>query len=473
MASEVRAAARAVEPRRRANATASSCRAKTGTATSTPAAGRASVALRAFMKRGPRGAGTESVPTVHGDPPHQRRAPARALRVPPHPERLVRRRRPGRPRARGRVGVRAGARRGRRGGALTTTAATRSPSARSAAAGRTRPHVLVYGHYDVQTVGAARRPGTRRRSSPRCATATSTRAGRRTTRATSTRCSRRCVDLARAGELAVDVTVASDGEEEIGGDSVVRWLDEADAPFDAAIVFDGGFVGPQRPALTTGTRGIVQGNARGAHRLAATCTPASTAAPALNAAHVAADLIAATERRDGRLPDALEAGAVPPSPDEVRELGDPARRATAELRDRRHRAERPGRGRRVLRAHAGPPTFDVNALTCRDASQRRTIIPSEARHRLLAAHRATARTRRRCGRRWSTHWTSLLPAGAELETDAARVERGVAGSTPPCRRCSSRGEAIERRRAGTAPSSARAARSRSCPPCSATACPAS
>src|SRR5918994_1051275 len=70
------------------------------------------------------------------------------------------------------------------------------------------PHVLVYGHYDVQTV------------------------------------------------VPVDVTVVSDGEEEIGGDSVVRWLDDTGARYDAAIVFDGGFVAPGRPALTTGTRGI-------------------------------------------------------------------------------------------------------------------------------------------------------------------------------------------------------------------------
>ena len=230
MASEVRAAARAVDARRRAKATAaSSCRAKTGTATSTPAAGRASVALRAFMKRGPRGAGTESVPTVHGDPPHQRRAPARALRVPAHPERLVRRRRPRRPRAGCRVGLRARARGGGRGGAP-----------------RLRPQPGRGRHDPLRPSGRARtssstgtttsrrwrrsRPGTRRRSSPSCATATSTRAGRRTTRATSTRCSRRWWTWHARGELAVDVTVASDGEEEIGGDSVVRWLDEAERP---------------------------------------------------------------------------------------------------------------------------------------------------------------------------------------------------------------------------------------------------
>jgi hypothetical protein len=69
-------------------------------------------------------------------------------------------------------------------------------------------------------------------------------------------------DLAHEGELQCDVTVVSDGEEEIGGDSVVRWLDERGRSYDAALVFDGGLVEEGWPLLTVGVRGVITGSLR-------------------------------------------------------------------------------------------------------------------------------------------------------------------------------------------------------------------
>ena len=60
----------------------------------------------------------------------------------------------------------------------------------------------------------------------------------------------RMVDLAREGRLTCDVTVLSDGEEEIGGDSVVRWLEANDEPHVAAIVFDAIAPGQTKIAVT-------------------------------------------------------------------------------------------------------------------------------------------------------------------------------------------------------------------------------
>ena len=80
------------------------------------------------------------------------------------------------------------------------------------------PHVLVYGHYDVQTVA----PLAAWHSQP---FEPEVRDGYLYARGASDDKGNfhallaPLVDLARAGELAVDVTVASDGEEEIGGDS--------------------------------------------------------------------------------------------------------------------------------------------------------------------------------------------------------------------------------------------------------------
>ena len=68
---------------------------------------------------------------------------------------------------------------------------------------------------------------------------------------------RAALDLAEAGQLPVNVRVLCDGEEEIGGGSVVDHLATIDGEFAAAIVFDGHMVDSHRPAITTGLRGLV------------------------------------------------------------------------------------------------------------------------------------------------------------------------------------------------------------------------
>jgi acetylornithine deacetylase/succinyl-diaminopimelate desuccinylase-like protein len=274
------------------------------------------------------------------------------------------------------------------------------------------PHVLVYGHYDVQTVApleAWHSPP----FEPEVRDGYLYARGASDDKGNFHTLLAPLVDLARAGELAVDVTVASDGEEEIGGDSVVRWLDEADTRFDAAIVFDGGFVAPQRPSLTTGTRGIVQGNAR--VRTGSRDVHSGVYGGAgLNAAHVAAQLIAAADRRDGHLPATLEAGVVPPSPDEVASWATLPGGA-AELEIAGIAASDGDAVAAFYERTLARPTFDVNALTCRDASQRRTIIPSEA-DIAFSMRIAYGQDPAAVWQALVDHWTSLLPAGAELET---------------------------------------------------------
>jgi acetylornithine deacetylase/succinyl-diaminopimelate desuccinylase-like protein len=68
---------------------------------------------------------------------------------------------------------------------------------------------------------------------------------------------RAALDLAAAGELGVNVRVLADGEEEIGGHSVLHHLTTVEGEFAAALIFDGGMVDAHRPAITTGLRGLV------------------------------------------------------------------------------------------------------------------------------------------------------------------------------------------------------------------------
>ena len=164
---------------------------------------------------------------------HDCRSARGAVRVHPDSVDLVGRRRAGGPAAGGRLGRRPRPRRGRqRRGARHGEEPARG-RARRAADGAGAPHVLLYGHYDVQTVAPLAawdsppfepevrdgyiyaRGASDDKGNFHCLLAAA-------------------VDLARAGELQCDVTVVSDGEEEIGGDSVVRWLDAEQPSFDAA-----------------------------------------------------------------------------------------------------------------------------------------------------------------------------------------------------------------------------------------------
>ena len=62
--------------------------------------------------------------------------------------------------------------------------------------------------------------------------------------------------LAAAGELPVNVRFAIDAEEEIGGHSIVEWVEEDTGPADAALVLDGAYETETLPGFCTALRGI-------------------------------------------------------------------------------------------------------------------------------------------------------------------------------------------------------------------------
>ena len=62
--------------------------------------------------------------------------------------------------------------------------------------------------------------------------------------------------LAAAGELPVNLRFACDGEEEIGGHSIVDWIAADERGADAAIVFDSGMVERDVPGFNIAVRGL-------------------------------------------------------------------------------------------------------------------------------------------------------------------------------------------------------------------------
>ena len=63
--------------------------------------------------------------------------------------------------------------------------------------------------------------------------------------------------LADENELPVNVRVVFDGEEEVGGDSVVQFLAADERGADSCLIFDGGFAELDVPAFELGTRGLL------------------------------------------------------------------------------------------------------------------------------------------------------------------------------------------------------------------------
>ena len=123
--------------------------------------------------------------------------------------------------------------------------------------------------------------------------------------------------LSAAGELPVNVRFAFDGEEEVGGDSIVQWVEQDERGADAALILDGAMVRRGQPVFYVGVRGMLYFHLR--VRTGTTDMHSGMfGAAALNAAHaLMGALTNVLPRADGRLPDELRAGAMPPTDEEL------------------------------------------------------------------------------------------------------------------------------------------------------------
>jgi acetylornithine deacetylase/succinyl-diaminopimelate desuccinylase-like protein len=120
------------------------------------------------------------------------------------------------------------------------------------------------------------------------------------------------VSLAAEDGLPVGFRIVCDGEEESGGDAIVRFLDADRGAVDACVVFDGWMKRRNRPELVVATRGLVaidvevRTGERDLHS-------GHYGGTALNAIHALAQALTALMPVDGRLPEPLRGGR-PPAP---------------------------------------------------------------------------------------------------------------------------------------------------------------
>ena len=180
-------------------------------------------------------------------------------------------------------------------------------------------------------------------------------------------------DLAAAGALPVNVRVACDGEEEVGGHSIVDFLAEDERGADACVIFDSDMIARGRPAFNVATRGLgyfhveVRTGARDLHS-------GMYGGAALNALHALTEALAAVLPRDGRVPEALRAGLAQPTDEELA--------AWASLPPGPHELESQGaRPSDVLAADEfylrtwAEPAVDVNGIEGGSPVLQKTVLP--------------------------------------------------------------------------------------------------
>jgi acetylornithine deacetylase/succinyl-diaminopimelate desuccinylase-like protein len=121
--------------------------------------------------------------------------------------------------------------------------------------------------------------------------------------------------LAADGALPINIRLVSDGEEEVGGQSIVEFLEQDDRGADACVIVDGAMERRDLPAISVATRGLAAFNLRvrtGGRDLHS----GMYGNAALNAIHALNQTLTGILPRDGRVPDALRVGIVPPTDEE-------------------------------------------------------------------------------------------------------------------------------------------------------------
>jgi acetylornithine deacetylase/succinyl-diaminopimelate desuccinylase-like protein len=228
-------------------------------------------------------------------------------------------------------------------------------------------------------------------------------------------------ELARAGELPVNVRFCCDGEEETGGHSIVEFVEADERGADAAVIFDGGMIRRDVPAFDVATRGLVYFHAvvrtgeRDLHS-------GLFGGAALNAAHVLARLVASITASDGRLAEPLRQGLVPPTEEELagwREL--PA--GDDELAQMGARGADAKAAEEFYRRTFAEPALDVNGFESGSPHLQKTVLPVEAVAN-LSIRLAPGQHPDVIGPEVERLLREALPDGAELDLE-------VLSSSPP------------------------------------------
>ena len=278
------------------------------------------------------------------------------------------------------------------------------------------PTVIAYGHYDVQGPGP-RDAWTSDPFEPEI------RDGRIYARGSSDD-KGNCLpllhvacELARAGELPVNVRVVVEGEEEAGGAALERWIAEDEQGADCAVVWDSGMADEQTPAITVGLRGIVfmdvtvRTGRRDLHS-------GLYGGVVMSATHVLHRMLAEVlPDPEGRLRPELMVDVEPPA---AAELDSWARLKPGDelLAEAGGRPVVPGAGAEFYERTGALPSVDLNRL---EAGASRTIVPATA-HASVSMRLAPRQSADVMAAELERLLREAAPAGVDIDVATHRAE---------------------------------------------------
>jgi acetylornithine deacetylase/succinyl-diaminopimelate desuccinylase-like protein len=214
--------------------------------------------------------------------------------------------------------------------------------------------------------------------------------------------------LAEANALPVNLRFACDGEEEIGGTTIVDWIGIDEVGANAAVIFDGGMLARDLPVFDLATRGLigfdvkVKTGERDLHS-------GLYGGAALNAIHVLMRCFdAVLAGPDGLLADRLRQGIVPPTPEELENWGTLPPGA-GELEGQGARPLDPRAAEQFYIRTFAEPSCDVNGIIGGKPGLRNTTLSVRA----------------------SGEFTLRLAPGQDVETIGAEAERLLRAAAPP------------------------------------------
>jgi acetylornithine deacetylase/succinyl-diaminopimelate desuccinylase-like protein len=212
--------------------------------------------------------------------------------------------------------------------------------------------------------------------------------------------------LAAEGALPINIRVVSDGEEEVGGQSIVAFLEQDERGADACVIFDSSMERRDLPALSVATRGLLAFNLRvrtGQRDLHS----GMYGNAALNAIHALTTTLAGILPRDGRVPEPLRVGIVEPT-DEERAAWEAQPTGSDVLLEAGALPYDPAAPEEFYLRTTSEPSVDVNGILGGKPGLKNTTIPAEAQ----------------------ANFTVRLAPGQDPDAVAAGVERLLREAAP-------------------------------------------
>jgi acetylornithine deacetylase/succinyl-diaminopimelate desuccinylase-like protein len=304
------------------------------------------------------------------------------------------------------------------------------------------PTVLAYGHYDVQAPG----PEEAWDSPPFEPTE---RGGRLYARGAAddkgnflpllhVGC-----ELARAGELPVNLRFLVEGEEEVGSASVLKRLGAGEDQADCAIVFDTIMVDERTPAITVGARGLVSAGIE-VRTAARDLHSGFYGGAVLNAAHVLLGMLAeVAPDAEGRVRPELAAG-VAPAPDEERASWERLPAGAEAIASVGAVEVAPGAGAEFHLRTGAATAVDVNMFS---TGEPRTVVPSVARGH-VSVRLAPGQRADEIGPELERLMRKAVPQGADVTIHMALADPALFDPSHPALQLAA--EAMERA-SGTPP----------------------